>query len=343
MPPKIADIIEHDVCAACGACEAVCPIGAVTVKKAAEIRDPNNPDLFEKGAAYQACEGCLTCSRVCPVVDGFREDELANVRKFFAAKDSASAGSQDGGVASAIIKTLFKKGEIDCAIGISKNEDWETELVIMTSAEDVDKTRGTKYTSDPVLKVLREAFEKYDRIAVVGVPCQVHGARLIQENFNEKIVVIIGLLCMESFHHEVMLEKIVPEILQVNIKDIVKMEFTKGKFWVYTKEGEVHNVPIKDIAHYARNPCHNCCDYTSVFADISVGSVGAPDGWNSVFIRTDAGEKYFDMVKDGLELMDDPKPGLDLVQKLIGMKRKGNAEHYLEVCEKFSFPGAGIR
>ncbi|MDD2438825.1 MAG: F420H2 dehydrogenase subunit FpoF [Methanosarcinaceae archaeon] len=342
MPPKIADIIEHDVCAACGACEAVCPIGAVTVKKAAEIRDPNNPELYRKGAAYEVCEGCLTCSRVCPVVDGFREDELANVRKFFAAKAAASAGSQDGGVTSAIVKTLFKKGEIDCAIGISRNEAWETELVIMTSAEDVENVRGTKYTSDPVLKILRQAFEKYNRIAVVGVPCQVHGARLIQENFNEKIVVIIGLLCMESFHHDVMLEKIIPEILQVKIKDIEKMEFTKGKFWVYTKAGEVHKVPIKEVARYARNPCHHCCDYTSVFADISVGSVGAPDGWNSVFIRTDAGEKYFEMVKEDLELMEDPKPGLELVQKLIGMKRKGNAEHYLEVCEKFSFKAAGI-
>ena len=142
-------------------------------------------------------------------MDGFIEDELANVRKFFGAKSKDNAGSQDGGVASGILKSLFKQGKIDCAVGITRNEKWEPEVVLLTSAEDVERTRGTKYTSDPVLAALREAFEKYDRIAVVGVPCQAHAARLIRENVNEKIVLIIGLLCMESFHHDVMLEKII--------------------------------------------------------------------------------------------------------------------------------------
>jgi len=342
LPPKIAEVIEYDICTACGACEAICPIGAVTVKKAAEIRDPNDLSLYEKGAGYLVCEGCLTCSRICPVVDGYIDNELANVRKFFAAKSKDSAGSQDGGVTSGILKTLFKQGKIDCAVGITRNEKWEPEVVLLTSAEDVERTRGTKYTSSPVVAALREAFEKYDRIAVVGVPCQAHSARLIRENVNEKIVLIIGLFCMESFHHDVMLEKIIPEIMKVKTEDVRKMEFTKGKFWVYTNDGEVHSVPIKDVAKYARNPCHHCCDYTSVFADISVGSVGSPDGWNSVFIRTEIGEKYFDMVREEMEIMEDPKPGLELVEKLIAMKRKNNAEHFKEVCKDFSFE-TGIR
>jgi len=316
LPPKIAEVIEYDVCAACGACEAVCPIGAVTVKKAAEIRDPNDLSLYEKGAGYQACEGCLICSRICPVVDGFIENELANVSKFFAARSKDNVGNQDGGVASGILKALFKQGKIDCAVGITRNEKWEPEVILLTSAEDVERTRGTKYTSDPVIAALREAFEKYERIAVIGVPCQAHSARLIRDNVNEKIVLIIGLLCMESFYNEVMLETIIPKVMKVKLEDVRKMEFTKGKFWVYTSDGEVHAVPIKDVAKYARNPCHHCCDYTSVFADISVGSVGAPDGWNSVFIRTDIGEKYFDMVRDEMEIMKIPSLASNLSESL---------------------------
>jgi len=340
LAPKIAEVIEHDVCTACGACEAVCPVGAVTVDKTAEIRDPNDLTLYTHGAAPKVCEGCFTCGRVCPVVDGYVEDEFANVKRFFGAKSQLPG--QDGAVTSAILKSLFEQGEIDCAVGIAMNEKWETEVIVLTQASDVDKTKGTKYTSDPVDAILRDLFQKYDRIAVAGVPCQVHAARLIDENVNDKIVLILGLLCMESFHHDKMQEEIIPNILGLNIEDVTKMDFGGGKFWAYTKDGEAHNVPISAVASLARNPCHNCCDYTSVHADISLGSVGTPDGWNSVLIRTDKGEKYFNMVK-GLEIMEDPKPGMFLIKKLADMKHKNNSEHYLEVCEKFSFSECGIR
>ncbi len=337
--PKILEVIEYDVCTACGACEAVCPANAVIVDITAAIRDPDDLSLYKKGAAPNVCEGCFTCGRVCPVVDGYAEDEFANVKRFFAAKSELPG--QDGGMASAIVKSLFEKGEIDCAVGITMNEKWETEVIVLTQAGDVDKTKGTKYTSDPVDAILKDLFKTHSKIAVVGVPCQVHAANLIRENVNDKIAVIIGLLCMESFHHDKMQEEIIPNILGLNIEDVVKMDFGGGKFWAYTRDGGEHNVPIAEIASLARNPCHNCCDYTSVHADISVGSVGAPDGWNSVMIRTDVGEKYINMV-DGLEINDDPKPGMFLIKKLTEMKHKNNSGHYLEVCEKFSFDECGM-
>ncbi|AEH60049.1 coenzyme F420 hydrogenase/dehydrogenase beta subunit domain protein [Methanosalsum zhilinae DSM 4017] len=339
MHPKIAEVIEYDVCTACGACAAVCPVKAVNVNTKAEIRDPNDMTLYVKGAAPEVCEECYACSRVCPVVHGYLEDEFANVKRFFAAKSDIPG--QDGGVTSAILKSLFEKNEIDCVVGISRDENWQTELILMTKPEDVDKTTGTKYTYDSVVSALREPFEKFDRIAVVGVPCQIHGSRLIMDNINDKIVLLVGLFCMESFYHDVMTEEIIPEKLGLSISEVIKLDFAKGKFWAYTRDGESHNVPIPEIAPLARDPCHACCDYTAIYADISVGSVGAPDGWNSVLIRTEAGERYFDMV-EGLEIMEDPKPGMSLIKKLTDMKHSNNVEHYLEVCEKFSFEDAGI-
>ncbi|WP_406660075.1 F420H2 dehydrogenase subunit FpoF [Methanolobus sp. ZRKC3] len=339
--PKILEVIEHDVCTACGACVSTCPAGAITMNKRAEVRDPDNFEFYVQGAAPDVCEGCFTCGRLCPVIDGYVDDEFASVKEFFGAKSTIKG--QDGGVTSLLAKALLESGEADCIVAIARDDKWETELIVMTKPEDVDRTTGTKYTYDSVLSALREPFEKYEKIAVIGVPCQAHGARLISENVNDKIVLIIGLLCMESFYPEVMKETVIPEIMGLKPEDVVKMDFGKGQFWNYTKDGEAHSVKIPQVAPHARNPCHHCCDYTSVSADISFGSVGTPDGWNSVLIRTEAGKKFFDLVKDKVELMEDPKPGMFLIKKLAGMKHSNNAGHYLEVCEKFTFDDCGIR
>lgn len=339
--PKILEVIEHDVCTACGACVSTCPAGAITMGKHAEVRDPDNLEQYVKGAAPNVCEGCFTCGRLCPVIDGYVDDEFSSVKEFFAAKSTIKG--QDGGVTSLLAKALLESGEADCIVGIARDDKWDTELILMTKPEDVDRTTGTKYTYDSVLSALKDPFENYEKIAVIGVPCQAHGARLISENVNDKIVLIMGLLCMESFHHDVMTEKVIPEIMGLKAEDVVKMDFGKGQFWNYTKDGEEHSVKIPQVAPHARNPCHNCCDYTSVSADISFGSVGSPDGWNSILIRTEAGKKFFEMIKNKVEIMEDPKPGMFLIKKLAGMKHGNNEGHYREVCEKFTFDECGIR
>ena len=70
---------------------------------------------------------------------------------------------------------------------------------------------------------------------------------------------------------------------------------------------------------------------TSYYADISLGSVGAGDGWNSVVVRTEAGEEYLGKVSD-LELTDDVN--VDFLKKLADTKHKNNAWNYKEFMER---------
>ena len=51
-------------------------------------------------------------------------------------------------------------------------------------------------------------------------------------------------------------------------------------------------------------------------------------------MRKEIGDKYFNMVQDFMEMVEDPKPGLEFVGKLIEIKRKNNAENLLQVCKK---------
>lgn len=365
--PKVADVVEYNYCCSCGTCEAICPMNApivqrepvdVTIQKdnyrKMELRTESSyQEINPLKADTNPCVNCYACERVCPILDGFpTTDEFNNVRSLKAGKSRTLKG-QDGAAVSQILKSLLEQGEIDCAIGVVKNDRWSTKIAVFTSPEDVAKAAGTKYTYQPVVATMRDihrayidsaetplishdgymrdeergyidpiknVLKKYKKVALVGVPCQVHAAHLFRENFD-RIELIIGLICMESFSEEIMFSEVIPKVMGVDIRDAVKMNFHKGKFIVTTTK-ETKEVPIKDVASMARKGCHHCQDYTSYFADISVGSVGSDDGWSTIFVRTERGENYLNKVKD-MDYSDKPI-NLEMIKKLTEMKHKHN-------------------
>jgi len=364
--PKIADVGEYNYCSSCGTCEAICPVNAPVVQRdeVDVLKEKNNyrkmelkTEVLFQGVdplktEINPCVQCYACERVCPILDGFPVDEFNNVKSMKAGKSKRLHG-QDGAAVSQILKSLLEQGEIDCAIGIVRNDRWSTKIMTFTKPEDVVKASGTKYTYQPVVATVRDihrayidsaesplilydgsmvdisrayiepvknALTKYKKVALVGVPCQVHGAHLFRENFD-RIELIIGLICMESFSEEIMFSEIIPKVMGVDVRDAVKMNFHKGKFTVETTK-ETKEVPIKDVAPMARKGCHFCCDYTSYYADISVGSVGSDDGWSTIFVRTEKGEKYLNMVSD-IEYSDKPI-NMDILKKLTDQKHRHN-------------------
>jgi coenzyme F420 hydrogenase subunit beta len=111
------------------------------------------------------------------------------------------------------------------------------------------------------------------------------------------------------------------------------MDIGKGKFSVYTERGVNAQIPLKVTHKYEQPGCHVCLDYVANFADISTGSVGTPDGWSTVFVRSAAGEAAFNKAVEAgwiiAESMDGVKPGLELVTKLATEKITKN-QKYIE-------------
>ena len=108
------------------------------------------------------------------------------------------------------------------------------------------------------------------------------------------------------------------------------MDIGKGKFWITDPE-KVSGLALKETHGYEQAGCNICLDYVAELADVSTGSVGSPDGWSTVFTRTDNGADIFTAaVEAGVietKPMDDVKPGLELLEKLAnGKKDKGQKE-----------------
>ena len=146
---------------------------------------------------------------------------------------------------------------------------------------------------------------------------------------QNNVIYRIGIFCMESFSYESFLK--ICESLDVDVNDVKKADINKGKFFIYTNNGEELNVPIKDITHLAREDCEVCYDLTSESADISIGSIGSPSGWNTVLIRTQTGKELYDaLLKNDLiesKSLDAVKPGLPLLEKVAASKKKKCSSH----------------
>jgi coenzyme F420 hydrogenase subunit beta len=142
-----------------------------------------------------------------------------------------------------------------------------------------------------------------EKLAFVGMPCQIQAVRKLQlysplsTEFG-KFTLIIGLFCFSNYSYDLMKE-FVQEDLAAPLSNINKIDVSNGKFNVYMDDGTIKTASIKETKKFNWVSCQHCKDYCAEGADISVGSVGTVEnGWNSVIIRTDVGQKLFnDTVK----------------------------------------------
>lgn len=338
-PVKV--IFDAKICSGCGMCAGICPVNCLEIYNGFGKIDE------------EKCIKCGLCYFVCPrsyLPEGLinlSQDSESKIKEYskigyyksiYSARTKIkeiSETCQDGGVSSTCLYYLLDKNEIDLAIGAKMSRTyWRPEPMLITNKDELLETTGTKYVNNPTLRKLNEINNKVNKIAIVGVPCMMQ-ALLKSEIYNigipslDKVIYRIGIFCMESFSYESLLK--ICEIMNVNINDAIKMDINKGKFFVYTKSGEEHAVPIKEVTHLAREDCEVCYDLTSESADISIGSIGSPSGWNTVIIRTDKGEKLYKELLDNdlieSKAIEDVKPGLPLLLKIAGSKKNKCRKH----------------
>ena len=306
--PSTQLIKEKNLCCGCGLCVSICPVNAIDYSEG----------TFE--IDNDLCINCGLCYSVCPrsffpkVLDQLEENHDSNIkfseslkfyRDIFTAQTTAErikSVAQDGGIVTSLIKTAFQQDYINGSFAVTVGAEPLKPLPILLENEgDLLKTAGTKYTNAPILKIFHDAKD-HDKIAVIGTPCIMKALKKLSffplgKPFYDNIVLKIGLLCMESFDYESIVELLKSEF-NVYPSDVKKMDIDKGQFIIYDQESNISNIPIKRIKKYGRFGCFFCDDLTAEHADISVGSIGSEPGWSTVIIRTKKGAEFFQKALD---------------------------------------------
>ncbi|MFX1315742.1 MAG: Coenzyme F420 hydrogenase/dehydrogenase, beta subunit C-terminal domain [Promethearchaeota archaeon] len=337
-PVKV--IFDSNNCSGCGLCSGICPMNCLNIYNGFGKIDEEK--CIKCGLCYLFCPRSFLPTRILNMtIENTSEIKSYSMIGYYSGIYSArtkveeiSKVCQDGGISSTCLYYLLEKDEIDYALGAQMSKTpWRPEPLLIKSKEDILSTAGTKYVSNATLTLLKDLNNKTSRLAIVGVPCMMQSL-LKSEIYSIGIPSIsnvkyrIGIFCMESFSYESLLK--ICEKLDLDIKTIKKMDINKGKFFAHTSNGEF-NIPIKEISHLARPDCEVCYDLTSESADISVGSIGSPSGWNTVIIRTKLGRELFNkLISNNLiesKSIEKVQPGLSLLQKVAGTKRNTCKKH----------------
>jgi coenzyme F420 hydrogenase subunit beta len=263
------------------------------------------------------------------------------------------AGAQDGGIVTTLFAYALSEGIIDGAIVAGPSEDvWRPRPMVATTVEELMAARGTRYNLSPNVSLIKEATRSYglDKVGIVGTPCQMQAVRKGQlypiglRDVGDKIALALGIFCMENFPYQSIVQ-LAEDHAAMKLESVNKMEIGKGKFTFTGERGQVVQLPLKVTHKYEQPGCHVCLDYVANLADISTGSVGSPDGWSTVFVRSKKGDDVWAkaMAAGCFETkpIDQVKPGLELVSKLAIEKITKNQK---TVDERKTFGvGKGLR
>ena len=348
------EIINTNMCCACGACIAYCESQNFNV-----IEMDGYIPKFKSEKNEENCTECGVCYYICPQTSPISEqlnnafsvkDEIGPIINIIAAKTTDKAiekVGQDGGVVSTILSYLFDEHKIDAAIVSEFDENFKPRPKIIFEKEDLLKSAGTRYSISSQILPLKDIYNSYQdiiekkhiinaeqlRIAFVGTPCQcraINKMKFLNVKPAHIINYVISLFCYENFDYNKLME-ILKIKASIEPSDIIKTNIKKN-FFVWSKEGEQCEINIKDLDDAVRNHCHSCDEFTGRFSDISIGSSGAPNGFSMIIIRTENGNDIIkSLLSNGLieqfivhadNSIDWKQKKLSWLRKLISLKTK---------------------
>lgn len=225
-----------------------------------------------------------------------------------ARKTEPILGAQWTGIVSTIAIEMLNRGMVEGVVCVqnTKEDRFGPMPIIARTAEEILAARVNKPTLSPNLSVLEQIEQSgMKRLLVIGVGCQIQALRAVEHQLGLEKLYVLGTPCVDNVTRAG-LQKFL-ETTSRSPDTVVHYEFMQD-FRVHFKheDGSVETVPffglktnqLKDV--FAPS-CMSCFDYVNSLADLVVGYMGAPFGWQWIVVRNDRGQEMLDLVQNQLE------------------------------------------
>lgn len=329
------DVIEAGLCTLCGACCGFCPY---LVYYRGRVIALDNCAREEEAQCYEYCPRTYTNLDILSQTLfnlPYHAESIGVVKSVVIARSTDTeikARAQYGGVVTSILSFALQNGMIDGVILAKTSQDKIPYPFLARNIKDLMHCTGSNYMACPVLEGYNQLTKhegNNDRLALVGMPCQVLAIAKMRckpprnKSSISNVKFVIGLFCTwalspDSFH------KFLKE--KLDLTSITKLDIPPppaNRFDIYSKSGRI-SYPLEEIKQFTLPACAYCFDMASEFADISVGAAEGIEGWNTVIIRTETGSALWQsMVDEGrVEVGELPTQNLNHLKEAALLKKK---------------------
>ncbi len=321
----IKEVHEKGICQECGGCTSFC---SAAFEKVIGFKTPNSPPEYIN---KDACLECGICYYLCPQTHVLDEDlnnayqftdfismpigTVDNIYSCQSTDEEFKTYGTDGGVVNTLLNYLLEKKIIDGAIVSKAEGPFSREAMFAETKEDLINASGTVLNVSPQVDEIQRfstytrsipklSHYKFKKLAIVGTPCQIYTIRCMQTlgvTPSEYIDICLGLFCYHNFLFEKSQIETFEKEFKVKFEDIKKINIKEDLILKLEDENlkeKIIHIPFEKLVNYIRPACHSCNDFTNIYADISFGGLGSPDGYTTVIPRTEKGKELFQKLLD---------------------------------------------
>ncbi|MFH0960981.1 MAG: Coenzyme F420 hydrogenase/dehydrogenase, beta subunit C-terminal domain [Pseudomonadota bacterium] len=314
-------VISKGLCAACGACVGNCPYLVKYKGKTVKLDSCTRSD----GRCYEYCPvASFDPEPISKAIfnESYDNDGIGNFTEVKASRSTSVEIlkiAQGGGTVTSLMSLALKEGLIDSAVVTSGNvSGGYSGGEVATTVQGIKECAGSKFVGAHSLDALRVALQSdFTKIGIVGLPCQVRSIRKMQlydlkeQNLKGRIGLVIGLFCNWSFSGREFRSFVTSRIGDKEIKKFDVPPPPANEFIIETEDG-AESIPLDELRPLIQDACHQCPDMTSEFADLSVGMYEGRPGWNTLIIRSRAGQELVQTAIQSGVIQTEPFPSDNL-------------------------------